>query len=62
MGRARWQDVPVYRRDTLAAGQKLAGPALVIQLDATTYLPEGWRAEVDTEGNLRAAWHGSARA
>ncbi|HLK61725.1 MAG TPA: hydantoinase/oxoprolinase family protein [Chthonomonadaceae bacterium] len=44
---------PVFLRDSLAAGQTLQGPALILQTDATTYLAQRWHAAVDAEGNLR---------
>ncbi|MBI2886950.1 MAG: hydantoinase/oxoprolinase family protein [Chloroflexi bacterium] len=42
----------VYDRKRLRAGNLLAGPAIVVQMDATTALPPGWRGRVDTVGNL----------
>ncbi len=42
----------VYRRSGLAAGQTLAGPAIVTQLDATTLVPPGTRVTVDNALNL----------
>ncbi len=39
-------------RSALAAGATLDGPAVVTQPDATTYIPDGWRATVDATGNL----------
>jgi N-methylhydantoinase A len=30
----------------MRAGDRFAGPAIVVQLDATTVVPPGWRAEV----------------
>jgi N-methylhydantoinase A len=47
-----WLDAPVYDRDLLCAGDSFAGPAVVVQMDATTAVPPGWRAEVDPIGNL----------
>lgn len=44
--------VPVYRRDRLAPGHRLAGPALVVEYSATTVVPPGCRAQVDGWGNL----------
>jgi N-methylhydantoinase A len=44
---------PVYRRDALAAGNVICGPAIVEQYDATTYVAAGWRAHVDAGANLR---------
>ena len=43
---------PVYRRDELAPGTRLAGPAVIEQLDATTLLFPGDRLVVDAAGNL----------
>ena len=43
--------VQVSRAD-LAVGSTLDGPAVVTQPDATTFIPRGWRATVDTGGNL----------
>ena len=44
--------VPVYRRDRLAAGARIAGPALVEEASSTTVVLESMRAEVDAFGNL----------
>jgi N-methylhydantoinase A len=46
-------DTPLYVRDDLAAGARLEGPAVVDQLDSTTVVPPGWRAEVDEWLNIR---------
>ena len=46
--RATW----VYDRTALRARDRLRGPALVLQLDATTAIPPGWRGVVDAAGNL----------
>ena len=51
-----WFDEPtraaVYDRASLSPGDTLAGPAIVVQMDATTAVPPGWRGEVDAWGNL----------
>jgi len=49
---AVWSDTPVYRREALAAGQELAGPAVVEQLDATSLIYPGDTGTVDDWGNL----------
>ncbi|NNG12916.1 MAG: hydantoinase/oxoprolinase family protein [Halobacteria archaeon] len=46
------EPVPVWPRESLAAGQEIAGPALVTETVATTYLPVGWSCRVDPVGNL----------
>ncbi|MBL8589926.1 MAG: hydantoinase/oxoprolinase family protein [Methylobacteriaceae bacterium] len=43
---------PVYDRATLGAGDRFTGPAIVTQLDATTLVHAGWRAEVMANGAL----------
>ena len=43
---------PVYRRDELSAGLRLAGPAIIEQLDSTTIVPPGVAAEVDRFLNI----------
>lgn len=42
----------VYRRDGLAAGDGLDGPAIIEQIDATTWIPRGFQGTVDASGNL----------
>ncbi|MBV8191877.1 MAG: hydantoinase/oxoprolinase family protein, partial [Alphaproteobacteria bacterium] len=44
--------VPLYQRAMLGAGDRLEGPAIVSQLDATTLVLPGWRAEVHYSGAL----------
>jgi len=43
---------PVYDRGSLRAGQHLAGPAIVTEASATTWLAPRWAARVDAVGNL----------
>jgi N-methylhydantoinase A len=38
---------PVYARAALQPGHAFAGPAVVEQIDATTYVAPGWRASID---------------
>jgi N-methylhydantoinase A len=45
-------DTPVYGREALRPGNRLAGPAIVEQMDATTLVPTGWTARVDSYLNL----------
>ncbi len=37
---------PIIDRSALARGASLVGPAVIVQLDATTWLPPGWQAAV----------------
>jgi N-methylhydantoinase A len=42
----------VYERAALGVGDRIAGPAVVTQLDATTLVPPGWAAEVAASGAM----------
>ena len=42
----------VFRRADLPVGFRARGPLLVVQDDATTWAPPGWRAEVDQQAAL----------
>ena len=48
-------DSPLYQRELLATGNRISGPALVVQLDTTTVVPPGWHGEIDPYGNLLLA-------
>jgi N-methylhydantoinase A len=42
----------LYDRDLLRPGNRLRGPAILFQLDATSVVPPGWQGQVDTAGNI----------
>jgi N-methylhydantoinase A len=44
--------VPLYERAKLGAGDRLEGPAIVSQLDATTLVLPGWSGEVHSSGAI----------
>jgi N-methylhydantoinase A len=44
---------PVHWRDGLAAGETLAGPAVIEAMDSTIVVPPGWIASVDGTGYIR---------
>ncbi len=44
---------PVYEREQLPAGVSFEGPAVIDQLDTTTLIPPGVRAEIDEWLNIR---------
>ncbi|MBN9552790.1 MAG: hydantoinase/oxoprolinase family protein [Alphaproteobacteria bacterium] len=48
----RWLDAPLYERSELKPGHRFEGPAVVMQADATTCIPESFAADVDSFGNL----------
>jgi N-methylhydantoinase A len=45
-------EATLYERDRLDVGIEVAGPAIVEQFDATTVIPPGWTARVDSYRNL----------
>jgi len=46
------EPVPVINRAALSVAQKINGPALITETSSTTWLAEGWSAEVCETGNL----------
>jgi N-methylhydantoinase A len=48
----RWSVAPVYDRSLLCAGDRLAGPCVVTQMDATTAIPLGWVGRIDESGSM----------
>ncbi len=48
----RWRQASLYERDRLRPGARVAGPAVIVELSATTYLPSQWQASVDGHDNL----------
>ncbi|HKA78666.1 MAG TPA: hydantoinase/oxoprolinase family protein [Xanthobacteraceae bacterium] len=53
-----WNDdgaeTPVYDRKSLAAGQTIAGPAIIEERETTTAIPPGWSASIDQIGCIIA--------
>jgi N-methylhydantoinase A len=47
-----WHDSAVHERETLPAGFRVAGPAIINEPGGTTVLPPGWTAEVEPSGSL----------
>ena len=43
---------PIYDRDTVPAGSRIDGPALIIEATGTTIVEPGWQAEMTALGNL----------
>ena len=48
----RWRSAVLYDRARLRPGNRIAGPAVITELSATTYLPTSWTAAVDSLSNL----------
>jgi len=51
VGRAS-RRVPVFERDSLGAGTRIAGPLLIVELSATAYVAPEFAARADDYGNL----------
>jgi 5-oxoprolinase (ATP-hydrolysing) len=51
-GDLAWRQVPCWRREELLAGQRLVGPAVVLEATGTTLLEPGWGAQVLPDGAL----------
>lgn len=46
------REVPLYDRDSLAAGARVSGPAIITESTGTNVIEPGWSARIDTAGNL----------
>ena len=46
------RETPVFRREQLAQGQAIEGPALISEANATTVIEPGWQGRVTTLGDL----------
>jgi len=51
-GTRRRRAVPVLDRDTLCAGNRIEGPAIIEEMDSTALVLSGQQARVDAMGNL----------
>jgi len=47
-----WRDAPVYVRTDLRPGDRIAGPAVIAEQNATTVVEPGWAAELTTRDDL----------
>ena len=48
----KWHDTPVFQRQTLQAGQRLTGPAIILEATGTNIVEPGWESKIDDRGNL----------
>ncbi len=48
-----WQPCPIYRRAEFSAGATLEGPVIIEEYGSTIVVPDAWRVEVDSYGNLK---------
>jgi len=49
---AGWRDAELHHRDALRPGARIDGPAIVAERNATTVVDAGWRAELQSSGDL----------
>lgn len=47
-----WQPVPLYDRDAMTPGQKIKGPAIIIEKTGTIVLEQGWQAYLNEREHL----------
>ena len=47
-----WSDIPLVRREAMRPQQVLKGPAVIAEANATTFVDQGWRAQVTASGDL----------
>ena len=45
-------ETPIHDRDAIRRTDRIAGPAIIEQMDTTTVVPPGWTATVDAAANL----------
>ncbi|MEQ1518719.1 MAG: hydantoinase B/oxoprolinase family protein, partial [Usitatibacteraceae bacterium] len=45
-------ETPVYRREQLSLGQRIAGPAIIVEQNGTTIVEPGWSAQVTDLNHL----------
>jgi 5-oxoprolinase (ATP-hydrolysing) len=57
-----WRSVPVFELDALVPGQKIIGPALLIDANATTIVEAAWRADMSPLGHLILSRRSSSAA
>lgn len=50
--KGKFENATLFDREKLRAGDKVAGPAIVTEMDSTTVIFPGFAAEVDSIGNL----------
>ena len=48
----KWRDAAVHRREALKPGQKIAGPALIIESHQTIVVEPGWGAEITAKDHV----------
>jgi 5-oxoprolinase (ATP-hydrolysing) len=47
-----WRDAPLYARESLRPGDRIAGPAVIAERNATTVVEPGWEATLSSRDHL----------
>ncbi|HUL10490.1 MAG TPA: hydantoinase/oxoprolinase family protein, partial [Candidatus Acidoferrum sp.] len=47
-----WRETPLYDRADLAPGDRIDGPAIIIEKNSTNVIEPGWRAEFSERGHI----------
>jgi 5-oxoprolinase (ATP-hydrolysing) len=50
--KGQWHDAAIVRREALAPGQQVAGPAIIIEPNQTVVVEEGWSAKLTARDHL----------
>jgi len=50
--RGRWQEAPIYMREALKPGHRIAGPALIIEPNQTIVVEPGWQADLTAHNHI----------
>jgi 5-oxoprolinase (ATP-hydrolysing) len=56
-----WRKVPLFDREAMAAGDRIAGPAIIAEATGTIVLEPGWEAEMAALGHLLLRRHAALR-
>jgi len=48
----QWHDAPIYRREDLGVGDRVPGPALIIEPTSTTVIEPGWESTLTPQSSL----------
>jgi N-methylhydantoinase A len=51
-----WRKATITDRAALEPNSAIDGPCVIVQEDATTYVPPGWRCGLDDQGNMVLEW------
>lgn len=53
--------INIYNRDDFCPGCRIAGPAIIEQMDSTSVIPPGWNAYTDGYYNILVTYEGGAK-